>query len=831
MWQRFTERARKVILLAQEEAGRVGSQQVATEHLLLGLLREAEGVAAQVLESLGVGLAAVRSEVESHVTPKDATVSGEPQLDPRAKKVVELAADEAKRMKHNYIGTEHLLLGLVREKEGLAAKVLTAQGVTLDQMRQQVAGYLGTEAAGQQPGKTKSKTPALDAFGRDITQLAAAGELDPVIGRQAQIERVIQILCRRTKNNPCLIGEAGVGKTAIVEGLATRIVSREVPEPLLDKRLVAIDLGAVVAGTKYRGEFEERMKRLVQEIRDSKGAIIVFIDELHTMVGAGGAEGALDASNLLKPALARGEMRCIGATTLDEFRKYIEKHGALERRFQSVLVPEPSTEDAVDILKGLRERYEQFHNVKFTDVALATAAELSQRYITDRCLPDKAIDVIDEAGSRAKLQIALPPKDIRELARELDQVNAEKKAAAESSEFEKAAELRDRGAELERRHSALQAAWEAEKGEAMPTVDEQEIAHIVSEWTGVPVAKLTEEETAKLLRMEEELHKRLIGQHAAVVAVSKAIRRARAGLKDPKRPMGSFVFVGPTGVGKTELARALAEFLFDDERALVRVDMSEYMERFAVSRLVGSPPGYVGYDEGGQLTEAVRRRPFSVVLLDEIEKAHPEVFNVLLQIMEDGRLTDAQGRVVDFRNAILIMTSNVGARSIVAEQSVGFRVQRAGEEPDDASFERMKRKVMEEYQKTFLPEFRNRIDEVVVFHSLSKEHIRQIVELLVERVRGELAHRNLKLELSAAAVERLVADGYNMELGARPLRRAIQQTIEDPLSEKVLAGEFGEGGPILVDADLDGEGLAFSLQESPVAGVVAVGAEADPALV
>lgn len=812
MWQKFTPRARNVILAAQEEAGRLGAQYVGTEHLLLGVIRQEEGVAAQVLASLDVGLEQVRQEVEKQVIHKEQAPLTDPQLTPIAKKVVELASDEAARLQHGYIGTEHLLLGLMREKDGQAAKVLAKFGVSLEVLRQKVAEYVATNQQAEPSGKQKTKTPALDAFGRDITKLAAAGELDPVIGRQGEIERLIQILCRRTKNNPCLVGEAGVGKTAIVEGLATRIAAREVPDPLLDRRLVALDLAAVVAGTKYRGEFEERMKRLLQEIRDSKGQVIVFIDELHTIVGAGAAEGALDASNLMKPALARGEMRCIGATTLDEFRKYVEKNAALERRFQSVLVTEPDTDQTVEILKGLQSRYEEFHGVKFTDGALRAATELSQRYISDRCLPDKAIDVIDEAGSRAKLQIALPPKELRELSRELERLNQEKKEAADKAEYERAAVLRDQVAELQTRYEALQKEWQAETGGDTPVVDEQDIAHIVSEWTGVPVTKLTEEETEKLLRMEEELHRRVVGQDEAVTAVSKAIRRARAGLKDAKRPLGSFVFVGPTGVGKTELARALAEFLFDDENALVRVDMSEYMERFAVSRLVGSPPGYVGYDEGGQLTEAVRRRPFSVVLLDEIEKAHPEVFNILLQIMEDGRLTDAQGRVVDFKNAILIMTSNVGARSIVAEQAVGFRVQRDPEEPDAASFERMKRKVMDEYQKAFLPEFRNRIDEVIVFHALDRGHIRQIVHLMVARVQEELKRKGIRLELGDTALDFLVQRGYNAEFGARPLRRAIQQYVEDPLSEKVLAGEFTEGDTVLAAAAEEGESLVFSVE-------------------
>jgi ATP-dependent Clp protease ATP-binding subunit ClpC len=809
MWQRFTERARRVILLGQEEASKMGSGHVGTEHLLLGLVSESEGVASQVLQKMGVSLPRVRQEIAAEVEAAGETTSGtEPKLTPKAKRVLELAADEARRMRHNYIGTEHLLLALLREKDGLAAKVLRKMGLNLEKVRVQVMEYLGTDPSSAEKGgsgsgeksKTgRSQTPALDSFGRDINQLALEGKLDPVIGRQAQIDRTIQILCRRTKNNPVLVGEPGVGKTAIVEGLAQRVVSRDVPEPLLDKRIVALDLASVVAGTKYRGEFEERMKRIMQEIRASNGKIIVFIDELHTIIGAGAAEGAIDASNMLKPALARGEMRCIGATTLDEYRKYIEKSGALERRFQMVLVPEPSAEDAVEIMKGLRPRYEEFHGVKITDEALKEAVDLSQRYITARQLPDKAIDLIDEAGSRVKLKIALPPKEIRELQRELDELNIEKENAVNNDEYEKAAELRDKANDLEERLEAATNAWQEERGEEeiSPTVTDDDIAHIVSEWTGVPVRRLTEEETAKLLRMEEELHNRVIGQEEAIKVVSKAVRRGRAGLKDPKRPTGVFMFVGPTGVGKTELARSLAEFLFDDEQALIRIDMSEYAEHFNVSRMLGSPPGYVGYDEGGQLTEAVRRRPYSVVLFDEIEKAHPDVFNTLLQIFDDGRLTDAQGRTVDFKNTILIMTSNVGTGD--ATKSMGFR--KTGVEGDEEAANReMKSKVMEAYAKLFRPEFRNRLDEVLVFQHLTSEQILQIVDLMMRRVQKELERRELKLELMPAAKELLAKEGYDRAFGARPLRRAIQRLIEDPLSERLLMGDFKAGDTIYVDA-------------------------------
>jgi ATP-dependent Clp protease ATP-binding subunit ClpC len=841
MWQRFTERARRVILLGQEEAGKMNSSHVGTEHLLLGLVRENEGVAAQVLQKMGVNLAKVRSEIEAEIEPSEETSAPEPKLTPKAKRVLELAADEARRMRHNYIGTEHLLLALLREKDGLAAKVLRKLGLDLEKARNRVLDYLGPDASGAQPAGSggrggeekapagggsgeksrtgRSQTPALDQFGRDINQMAIESKLDPVIGRAPQIERTIQILCRRTKNNPVLVGEPGVGKTAIVEGLAQRIVSRDVPEPLLDKKIIALDLATVVAGTKYRGEFEERMKRIMQEIRASNGKIIVFIDELHTIIGAGAAEGAIDASNMLKPALARGEMKCIGATTLDEYRKYIEKSGALERRFQMVLVPEPTMEDALEIMKGLRPRYEEFHGVKISDEALKESVELSQRYIPARQLPDKAIDLIDESSSRVKLRVAMPPAEVRELQKQLDEVNVEKESAVESDEYEKAAELRDRASQLEEQLLAAEEKWKESRANSdeHPPVTDDDIAAVVSEWTGVPVRKLTEEETTRLLRMEDELHQRVVGQEEAIKIIAKAVRRGRAGLKDPKRPVGVFMFVGPTGVGKTELARSLAEFLFDDEAALVRLDMSEYSEHFNVSRMLGSPPGYVGYDEGGQLTEAVRRRPYSIVLFDEIEKAHPEIFNTLLQIFDDGRLTDAQGRTVDFKNTIIIMTSNIGTASI-NDRNVGFRDMSVSGKDEEVVYKEMNKRVMDAFAKGFRPEFRNRLDEVIVFHHLNSEQILTIVDLMSKRVTEELGRREIRLELLQGAKELLAREGYDRQFGARPLRRAVQRLIEDPLAERLLMGDFKAGDTIYVDAQ-NGETVFLTEKPSETEGI------------
>ncbi len=843
MWQRFTERARRVILLGQEEAGKMSSAHVGTEHLLLGLVRENEGVAAQVLQKMGVNLAKVRAEIESEIEPSNEAASPEPKLTPKAKRVLELAADEARRMRHNYIGTEHLLLALLREKDGLAAKVLRKLGLDLEKARNKVLEYLGPDALGStQPsasgsgggrgeersgerergdkGRTgRSQTPALDQFGRDINVMAMEGKLDPVIGRAPQIERTIQILCRRTKNNPVLVGEPGVGKTAIVEGLAQRIVSRDVPEPLLDKKIIALDLATVVAGTKYRGEFEERMKRIMAEIRASAGKIIVFIDELHTIIGAGAAEGAIDASNMLKPALARGEMKCIGATTLDEYRKYIEKSGALERRFQMVLVPEPTTEDALEIMKGLRPRYEEFHSVKISDEALKESVELSQRYIPARQLPDKAIDLIDEASSRVKLRVAMPPQEIRDLQKQLDEMTAEKDTAVESGEYEKAAQLRDSATQLEEQISAAEEKWRESRANAdeHPPVTDDDIATVVSEWTGVPVRKLTEEETSRLLRMEDELHQRVVGQEEAIKVISKAVRRGRAGLKDPKRPVGVFMFVGPTGVGKTELARSLAEFLFDDEAALIRLDMSEYSEHFNVSRMLGSPPGYVGYDEGGQLTEAVRRRPYSVILFDEIEKAHPEIFNTLLQIFDDGRLTDAQGRTVDFKNTVIIMTSNIGTASI-NDRNVGFRDMSVSGKDEEVVYKEMNKRVMDAFAKGFRPEFRNRLDEVIVFHHLTGDQILTIVDLMSKRITAELGRREIRLELMQGAKELLAKEGYDRQFGARPLRRAVQRLIEDPLAERLLMGDFKAGDTIYVDVQ-NGETVFLTEKPEPSEGV------------
>lgn len=804
MWEPFTERARRSIVLAQEEAQRLGNNYIGTEHLLLGIISEGESVAAKVLENLGVSLSKVRAEVEAIVGKGGQTTQQEMVFTPRAKRVIELAFEEARALSHNYIGTEHLLLGLVREAEGVAARVLMNLGVDPNKVRAEITKLLGVEhALPAAKEKERTKTPTLDQYGRDLSQLAREGKLDPVIGRHMEIERVIQILSRRTKNNPALIGEPGVGKTAIVEGLSQRIIKNEIPELLKDKRVIQLDLAGLVAGTKYRGEFEERLKRVMEEIRAASGEIILFVDELHTIVGAGAAEGAIDASNILKPSLSRGELQCIGATTLDEYRKYIEKDAALERRFQPIMVDEPNIEQTIEILKGLRDRYEAHHKVEITDEALVAAAKLADRYITERYLPDKAIDLIDEAASRVRLQSTLPPPELREVDSQLRMVRQEKEAVIRTQEYEKAAEIRDREEKLRRRKEELEKEWQekkTKKGDRANTVTEEEIAYIVSTWTKIPVTKLAEEETVKLLGMEEALHKRVIGQDEPVKMVSKAIRRARAGLKDAKRPIGSFLFLGPTGVGKTELARALAEFLFDDEERMVRIDMSEYMEKFTVSRLVGAPPGYVGYEEGGQLSEAVRRKPYSVVLLDEIEKAHPDVFNILLQILEDGRLTDSQGRIVDFKNSVVVMTSNIGVAGIGPETELGFRTIK-DEGSKEAKYERMKKKILDETKKIFKPEFLNRLDEIVVFRPLSEEEIKQIVDLMLSRVAKEVEAQGRKLVVIEEAKVILAKEGFDPVYGARPLRRAIQRMVEDPLAEEFIRGTFAEGDTVEVFAE------------------------------
>jgi ATP-dependent Clp protease ATP-binding subunit ClpC len=814
MWQRFTERARKVVFYAQEEAQKFGEGYVSTEHLLLGLVRESDSVAARVLEKLGVSLTRIRAEVEKQLPRGDARPSQDMTLTPRAKRVIDLAYDEARNLNNNYIGTEHLLLGLIREGDGLAGRVLAKLGVELEKARREVMSLQDNETQTKSGGRataatgaTAAKTQTLDEFGRDYTELAREGKLDPVVGRQPEIERVMQILCRRTKNNPCLIGEPGVGKTAIAEGLALRIVSGDIPDLLRNKRIVALDLAGLVAGTKYRGEFEERMKKVMEEVRKSEGQVILFIDELHTLVGAGAAEGAIDASNIMKPALARGELQCIGATTQDEFRKYIERDAALERRFQAVKVKEPSEEEAVEILKGLRERYEAHHQVEITDSAINAAVTLSQRYISDRSLPDKAIDLVDEAASRVRLQQSLPPAEVRadraRLSKLVTEIEHLKKRSGNEDTI---AGMENERSELEMSIQDREEAWRAEE-KPEPVVGEAEIASIVQSWTGIPVTKLVEAESQKLLRMESDLHERIIGQHDAVVAVSRAIRRARSGLKDPKRPMGSFIFLGPTGVGKTELAKALAAYLYEKESNIVRIDMSEYMERFAVSRLVGAPPGYVGYDEGGQLTEQVRRNPYCVVLLDEIEKAHPEVFNILLQVMEDGHLTDSQGRTVDFRNTLIIMTSNVGVKPIEADKPLGFRDYKM-DLNDPKVYEGMKNKMLEEMKKLFRPEFLNRVDEVIVFQHLKKEEILRIADLYLKRVNEQAKSMGITLDLSDAVKNMLVEQGYDANLGARPLRRAVQRFVEDPLSEEMLLGRFHAGDAILADTE-DGKNVIF----------------------
>jgi len=839
--RRFTERAQRVLVLAKEEAQRLGHPAVGTEHLLLGLIAEGQGVAAKALESLGIKKETVRNEIIKLVGSGEGDAAGEGEeitLTPRAKTVLELAGDEARRLGVNYVGTEHILLGLIREGEGVAARVLNNLGATHEKVRQQVLALLGGAGGpggfsmifgfpgsnfpmGFEQGITspqqkarKSNTPTLDEFGADLTRMAAEDKLDPVIGREKEIDRVIQVLSRRTKNNPVLIGEPGVGKTAIVEGLAQRIYEGKVPEVLENKRVVKLDMAGVVAGTKYRGEFEERFRKIVNEVKEA-GNIILFVDELHTVIGAGAAEGAIDAANILKPALARGELQCVGATTLDEYRKYIEKDAALERRFQPIMVDEPTVEETIEILKGLRDRYEAHHKVEITDAAIEAAARLSDRYITDRFLPDKAIDLIDEAASRVRLDANTAPPDIKELEKRLEEIQKEKEAAVNEQNFETAAKLRDEERKIKEKLKNLKEKWNNEKEVENVVVTEEDIARVVSNWTGIPVSRLAEEEAERLLKLEEILHQRVIGQDEAVRAVSRAIRRARAGLKDPKRPIGSFIFLGPTGVGKTELARALAEALFGDEDAMIRLDMSEYMERHTVSKLIGAPPGYVGYEEAGQLTEKVRRRPYSVILFDEIEKAHPEVFNVLLQVLEDGRLTDAKGRTVDFRNTVLIMTSNVGATTIKFGKP-GF----AATLPED-SYREMKDNVMRELKRTFRPEFLNRIDEIIVFHALSKEDIKKIVDLMINEVNERLKDYDMRVEITEEAKDILVKEGFSEEYGARPLRRAILRLIEDEISEGMLEERFKAGDVIQAYAE-DGEIKLRKVEEAEEKKVIPV---------
>ncbi|MDD4237504.1 MAG: ATP-dependent Clp protease ATP-binding subunit [Desulfotomaculaceae bacterium] len=805
MKERFTERANKVLILAKEEAKRTGYPYVGTEHLLLGLILEGESMAAKVLGAVGLDPERVRAAVSQMVELAQEAPPTEPIMTSKAKKVLELSIDEAHRMGHSYVGPEHLLLGLIREGEGVAAQILGAYGVDYRKVRAALAHLQGGQVPdeGQTTGNGRSSaTPTLDQFGRDLTVMAKEDKLDPVVGREKEIERVIQVLSRRSKNNPVLIGEPGVGKTAIAEGLAQSITAGNVPETLASKRVVTLDMGTLVAGTKYRGEFEERLKKIIEEIRQD-GNIIMFIDELHTLVGAGAAEGAIDAANILKPALARGELQCIGATTMDEYRKHIEKDAALERRFQPINVAEPSVDETIQILRGLRDRYEAHHRVRYTDTALEAAAKLSSRYIPDRFLPDKAIDLLDEAGSRVRLQAFVAPPELKDMEKRLEVLQKEKEAAVNSQEFEEAAELRDQEQKLRSSLKGLRESWKQQKGGVDLVVDEEDIAHITSSWTGVPVNKIEEAESERLMKMEEVLHQRVVGQDEAIRAISRAVRRARAGLKDPKRPIGSFIFLGPTGVGKTELAKAVAEVLFGSEDAMVRLDMSEYMEKFSVSRLVGAPPGYVGYEEAGQLTEAIRRRPYRVVLLDEIEKAHPDVFNILLQVMEDGRLTDARGRTIDFRNTVIIMTSNVGVQTIRREATMGFRTGKAAED----NYESMKNKVNEELRRTFRPEFLNRIDEIIVFHALSQEHIREIVNLMLKEVAARMKENDIDIEVTEPVKDLLAKEGYDENYGARPLRRAILRLIEDRLSEELLTGTFKRGDRVLLD--MEGESLSI----------------------
>jgi ATP-dependent Clp protease ATP-binding subunit ClpC len=823
MFERFTDRARRVVVLAQEEARMLNHNYIGTEHILLGLIHEGEGVAAKALESLGISLEGVRQQVEEIIGQGQQAPSGHIPFTPRAKKVLELSLREALQLGHNYIGTEHILLGLIREGEGVAAQVLVKLGADLNRVRQQViqllSGYQGKEPAAAGAGGGSEAAPStslvLDQFGRNLTQAAREGKLDPVIGREKEIERVMQVLSRRTKNNPVLIGEPGVGKTAVVEGLSQRIVKGEVPETLKDKHLYTLDLGALVAGSRYRGDFEERLKKVLKEIR-TRGDIVLFIDEIHTLVGAGAAEGAIDAASILKPMLARGELQTIGATTLDEYRKYLEKDAALERRFQPIQVGEPSLAHTIEILKGLRDRYEAHHRVSITDAALVSAASLADRYISDRYLPDKAIDLIDEAGARMRIRRMTAPPDLREFDERIAQVRRDKESAIDSQDFERAAQLRDTEKQLLGQRAQREKEWKAGDLDVVSEVDDEQIAEVLAHWTGIPVYKLTEEETSRLLHMEDEIHKRIAGQNDAVKAVSQAIRRTRAGLKDPKRPSGSFIFAGPSGVGKTELSKALAEFLFGSEEALIQLDMSEFHDRYTVSRLVGAPPGYVGYDEGGQLTEKVRRRPFSVVLFDEIEKAHPDVFNTLLQILEDGRLTDGQGRIVDFKNTVIILTTNLGTRDVAKAVSMGFQAS----EDSESNYERMKQRVNDELKQHFRPEFLNRIDDTIVFHQLTEEQILVIVDMMVSRIEEQLRNKDMGLELTDNARRFLAKKGWDPVMGARPLRRTIQREIEDALSERILFNEIRPGQIIGVDcegdpADVEHAKLVFAGSDKP----------------
>ncbi len=810
-FEKFSERARRVLSLAQEEAQRFNHNYIGTEHILLGLVRETDGVAARVLSSLGVELSKVRSAVEFIIGRGERPSPGDIGLTPRAKKVIELAVDEARRLSHHYIGTEHLLIGIMREGEGVAAGVLESLGVSLDKVRAETTRILN-QSVSQSQGQSRSstRTPTLDQLGIDLTAAARASKLDPVIGRSKEIARVVQILSRRTKNNPVLIGPPGVGKTAIVEALAQQVTTGDVPGNLSNRRVVTLDMGALVAGTKYRGEFEERLKKVIEEIK-SAGNCILFIDEMHTMVGAGAAEGAVDAANILKPSLARGELQCIGATTLDDYRKYVERDPALERRFQPVNVEEPTTEETVEILRGIKIKFEEHHGVTIEDEALQAAASLASRFIADRFLPDKAIDLMDEAGSRVRIRTSGTPLSVKESQKVLETVRREKDEAISGQQYEYAAELRDRELKLADKLQLLQAEWQATSTEDQPVVTGEEIAEVVSMWTGIPVTRMAVEETERLLHMEEHIHRRIVGQEEAIVAVAKAVRRARAGLKDPRRPIGSFLFLGPTGVGKTELVRALAEFMFGSDEAMVRLDMSEFMERHTVARLVGAPPGYVGYEEGGQLTDAVRRRSYTCILLDEIEKAHPEVFNILLQIFDDGHLTDAKGRKVDFRNTVIVMTSNIGSDLIKRDTSLGFAMLDQAKMADNA-YEKMKGKVVEEVKRFFRPEFLNRIDGQIVFHALTREHIVSIVDLMLNEVRKPMLEKGLSLEVTQAAKEWLGEKGFDTTFGARPLRRIIEQKIEDPLSDEVLSGSYQPGQTVMVDVNTDDDELVISPQ-------------------